>query len=70
LAVRRNGFPKTPEEAVQIANKALEEVDAEFKRYAPQRREIRPVTDVASTRSTVAPKTALEAAYAGLRRTG
>jgi hypothetical protein len=37
LAVRRNGFPKTPEEAVQIANKALEEVDAEFKRDAGAR---------------------------------
>jgi hypothetical protein len=55
-------FP-TAEEAISLSKKALEEVNAEFKKLAPARREIRPGhTDAAATRSTAQPKTALEAA--------
>ncbi len=55
-------------EAVEIADKALADVNAKFARLAPRRKEVKPITDAASTPSTAKPATALEAARAGLAK--
>lgn len=71
LAIHEQGYPKTTADAVKIADAALAEVEKTFSRLTPQRREVKPVTDVsASSRAATAPKTMLEAARRGLAKTG
>jgi hypothetical protein len=62
-----NYFPST-EDAVAMANAALEKVNGELKRFAPRRKAVDPAHDVASSRSTAAPTNMLEAAKQGLAR--
>lgn len=68
VALLERGTPPTPAEAVVIANKALSDINAEFKALAPRKREVKPVTDVSSNRSSAKPSSALEAARAGLTK--
>lgn len=58
------------EDAVSIANQALETVNNEFKALRPKPKAVNPITDVASTRSEAKPKTALEAARRALAAAG
>lgn len=60
-------FPNA-EQAIKMSKDALEKVNAEMKRLAPQRRAIAPVTDVASSRSVASPTSMLDAVKAGLER--
>lgn len=60
-------FP-SPEDAVSMADKALKDVNAEMKRFAPKPKPVNSVHDVASTRNAAAPKTLLEAAKQGLAK--
>lgn len=62
------GYFPSKDEAIAMSKKALESVEAEFKRLAPQRRSMSPAADVGSTRSTPAPKTMLDAVKVGLER--
>lgn len=66
LAISEQGYPKTTADAVKISDAALVEVNKTFAQLAPRKREVQPITDVASTRSSAKPKTMLEAARAGL----
>lgn len=66
LAIHRQGYPKTTDDAVKMAEAALKEVDKTFGQLAPRKREVKPPTDGASTRAPSAPKSLLEAAKAGL----
>jgi hypothetical protein len=62
------GSPPTAAEAVEIAEKALTDINAEFKALAPRKREVKSPTDAASSRSTAQPASMLEAARAGLAK--
>lgn len=71
LVLTEQGFPKSKEDAVRIADEALKTVNSEFKNILPKRQEVRPnaPADAASTRSNPAkPGSALEAVRAGLAR--
>lgn len=59
-------FVWTPDEAVKFADVTLKRVNEELQKLAPKPKAVNPVTDVASGRSISKPKTALEAAKAGL----
>lgn len=63
LDIRRNGFPKTPAEAIQRSEKALAEVNTRWNKFRGNLQEIRPNvgTGRSSTRGDDAPKSALEA---------
>lgn len=66
----RNYFP-SKDEAIEMSKKALTQVESEFKRLAPQRRQITtPSNDAGSTRSVATPKSMLEAVKIGLARAG
>lgn len=69
LAIHEQGYPKTPADAVRIAEEALAEVNKTFTRLAPRKTEVRPVTDVASTRAQAKPSSLLEAARQALAKT-
>lgn len=62
-----NFIPST-EDAVGMANAALAKVNEEMKQFRPKPKAVNTITDVASSRSTPAPKTMLEAAKQGLAR--
>lgn len=66
----RTGEQITVEKAIEIAEKAKKKVDERFKQFAPRPTEVKPITDVSSTTSTPAPKTALEAAKLALAKMG
>lgn len=69
LEVRRNGFPKTTAAAVELANKALERVNADMARFAPRKTNVQPLPNAGSPRPVVtAPKTALDAVRQSLQR--
>lgn len=68
LALMEKGVPPSPADAVTMAEEALKAVNEEFKGLAPRRKEITPITDVASTRSTAKPTSALEAAKQALAK--
>jgi len=59
-------FRWTPEDAVKFADKALSDVNDEFKRLAPKPKAVTPITDVASSRSMSKPANAVEAAKRAL----
>lgn len=63
-------FPKTNEEAVALATDALKTVNAEMKRFAPARREIKAHPETGSPRSSAKPSTMLEAAKQALVAVG
>jgi hypothetical protein len=65
---RDPNFAWSPEEALKFAETALQRATDEIRRYAPKPKAITPITDVASTRSSAPPTTALEAAKQGLAR--
>lgn len=65
------GFFPTTEQALKMSKDALDRVNEDFKKLSPARRAMNPGhTDAAATRSTAKPKTALEAARAGLAAAG
>lgn len=59
---------RDPREAVALADRARAEVNAEFARFKPQPKEVRPVVGGGAASGTPVPQTALEAARAALRR--
>jgi hypothetical protein len=61
LAVRRDGFPKTTQAAIDIANKAKETATAEIRKFAPSRRAVTPLPNAASTQAKAKPATLIEA---------
>jgi hypothetical protein len=67
VALHERGTPPNAAEAVEIAEKALAEINADFKALVPRKREVKAVTDAASNRSTAKPTTMLEAARAALK---
>lgn len=67
LDIRRNGYPKTAQAAVDLAEKAKTSVNAEFARFAPRKQAVTPVNPASAARVAPAkPKTALEAASQAL----
>jgi hypothetical protein len=63
---KNQNFTPTIEEAITMANAALAKVNEEMKRLRPAPKAMNPITEVGSTRSEAKPKSALEAAKAGL----
>lgn len=62
LDIRRNGFPKTAEAAIEQAEKAKTAVNAEFARLMPRKQAVTMVNPTSAARAAPAkPKTALEA---------
>lgn len=67
LDVRRNGYPKTAQAAVDMAEKAKTKANAELARFQPRRPAVNPVNPASTARvSAPAPTTALEAARLAL----
>jgi hypothetical protein len=61
LEVRRAGYPQNPQQAVELAEKALMRVSQELKKFAPRATSVTPVTGAASGRSQAQPQNMLEA---------
>jgi hypothetical protein len=61
LAVRRDGFPKTTQAAVDLAKKAHETATNEIRRFAPARKAVTPLPNAASTQAKAKPASLLEA---------
>lgn len=61
LEVLKNGYPETQEGVVKMLDGFLTKVNAEFARFKPKPREVRPVIGSASSRATAEPKTLEEA---------
>lgn len=69
--VRRTGqAPKTPEDAVKLAEQAKAEVDAKFKAALPKPRQITPTPRGSSAKTVTEPKTLREAIAGSLATTG
>lgn len=69
LDIRRNGYPKTTQEAVTLANAKKDLVNKEFAAYAPRKTNVTPIDTASASRTNPAPpKTALEAAKQGLAK--
>lgn len=67
--IAERGGVRSPQEAVEIANEALKAINSRLGSLVPQRREVRTVTGgFSSGNERSAPKSALEAAQAALRR--
>jgi hypothetical protein len=63
LDVRRNGYPKTAQAAVELAEKAKTQVNGEFARFAPRKLPVNSVNPASAARTALpAPTSALEAA--------
>lgn len=60
--------PPTPAEAIEIATKAVADVEKTLKSFVPRPRAVTPITNAASTPSKPAPSSALEAARQGLAK--
>ena len=57
VRAQKNGtLPKTVDEAVKLANQAKTEVEADFKRQTPQRKQVRPVDGGSSATNVPEPK--------------
>lgn len=69
-AIRDGKPPKTAGELVQYAEKALEAVNDDYRRFAPQRPGVRVPSGQSSGRAIAEPKTALEAARLALQNMG
>ena len=71
LEIRRlgpTGFPQTGADSIALVEKSLLAVENRMKSFAPKPQQIRPITgQAASSRSTPAPKDAVEAARFALR---
>ena len=71
LEVRRSGYPKTTQAALDMAEKAKTKATAEIARYAPRPQPVTSVNPASATRVAPAkPTTALEAARLALAPTG
>lgn len=71
LDIRRNGFPKTAQAALDQAEKAKTAVNTEFARFSPRKQAVTPVNPASAARVALAPpKTAYEAAERALAATG
>lgn len=71
LDIRRNGYPQTAQKAVDLAEKARTQVNAEMARFQPRRPAVNPVNPASAARpAPVKPTTALEAARLALAPTG
>ena len=66
LEVRRSGFPASAQAAVQLHQKALDTVNAEFRKFRPAPKPMQMASGHASPNSVTEPKSYLEAAMAGL----
>lgn len=66
LAVLEKGYPQTQDGVVQMLDGILKDVNQWLVRLRPPPKETRPVTGTASSRSSVEPKSALEAAEMAL----
>jgi hypothetical protein len=61
LECYRKGYPETKEGVTRMLDGLLEKVNAEFSRFKPKPREVRPVIGAAPTRATAEPKSFQEA---------
>lgn len=66
LEVRRSGYPRTAQDAVKLAETALERVSSELRRYTPKT-PVTPVVNASSSRSAAAPETMLDAIKQAIR---
>lgn len=66
LAIHTDGFPKTVQDAVNMAEAAATQVDKDLRQFMPKKREVVPPPDAGSSRTEVQPKSMLDAAKAGL----
>jgi len=71
LDIRRNGYPKTTQAAVELAEKAKTQVTAEMARFQPRPKPVTPVNPASSARVAPAkPTSAVEAARMSLAAAG
>ena len=66
LEVRRSGYPRTAQDAVKLAETALERVSSEMRRFTPKA-PVSPVTGASSSRSVPAPESMLDAIKQAIR---
>lgn len=66
LEVYEKGFPKTPDAIVKMLDGIAEKVTAEYSRFTPRPKEVRPVTGTAATAANSEPKSSKEAALRAL----
>ncbi|HEY5798480.1 MAG TPA: hypothetical protein VIU82_26045 [Bosea sp. (in: a-proteobacteria)] len=66
VEVYENGFPQSKEAVVKMLNGIATKVDADFARFTPRAREVRPITGAASTKAISEPRTSQEAALMAL----
>lgn len=68
VAIAEQGYPKTVDDAVKIADQALKDVNAELKGFAPRRKEMKAPSEAGSPSATAKPKTFMEYIDAGLAK--
>lgn len=68
LSVLEKGYPESQAAVVQLLDSIYGRVSEELKQIRPQRPEIKPVTNTASTRGTADPNSLLDAVKTGLGR--
>lgn len=70
LDIRRNGWPKSTDDAIGKLNTFRKQVETELRRLTPRKAQVKPANGTVSSGAHEVPKTMLDAVKLGMRRSG